>query len=80
MCLHKRELSVFKHLEVETAFQLSNLVIQLSMAKLYSPLEQVIFLLPHISQIMQGILQVTSKPLCTLESIGMLEQHKLAAT
>lgn len=60
-----------QHLKVETAFQLSNLAIKLSMAQLHPPLEQVIFLLPHLSQVMQGILQVTGEPLCTFKGTNM---------
>ena len=66
----------FQHLEVEIALQLSNLIIKLSMIKLYLPLEQVIFLLPHISQVMQGVFQVTSKPLCTFKGILMSQKLK----
>ena len=60
-----------QHLEVKTALQLSNLIIKLLLTKLYLPLEQVIFLLPHISQVMQGILQVISKSLCTCKGIKL---------
>ena len=59
------------HLEVKTALQLSELIIKLLMTKLYLPLEHIIFLLPHISQVMQGILQVISKPLCTCKGIKL---------